>query len=350
MCYQISSKNIEGLESVSAKVSEIEDFEEECQSFKIDNNDPGKTKKLMPFTEIGKKMITVGLIDIRKRIIPIKRLVSIYELLYELEFKYTLSVEYWEIDEVDYSPELDVLMLDSSVKMYYRPDRLERLYSVIQNGIEEVAGQWKQGHLGELEDDSIQEVQKLRFKVWGILKSRKNRIEVEILGYRGSQGFKKGEGMVACYDVGPSKIKFSVFSHGSEVDQAAANALKQNELERRSQKVVTKSSEVQRTDIEIEKNDLYHSRGIFVDEIDSARMVNKENLLVKSSRDLLLFDIRSKELISTLRYCQNIPDYFEETKIFGSIMASLKFTLSKIEIFQISKSARPADPLHLSSN
>ena len=74
-------------------------------------------------------------------------------------------------------------------------------------------------------------------------------------------------------------------------------------------------------------------------------MIDQENLLVTTSRYLLLFDINSKQIVSSLKYCQDIPFRMKFTKFHGNIMISLKLKLNIIEIFEISQEGATDLPL-----
>ena len=138
-------KVVEDFEKISPKFSNICNFFEHCQSFIIENDEPGTAKKLMPFTQVDNYMIIVGLVDIRKRVIPIKRLVSMYELLSLLEFNYPPAVTFFNILVIDYSAELDVLILDTWINFVFEADDLDKIDSVISNRGEgdELSGIWE---------------------------------------------------------------------------------------------------------------------------------------------------------------------------------------------------------------
>ena len=337
-------KRIEDWGKISPKVTSLTNFYKDCQCFEIDNDEPGCAKKFMPFTQIGKNMIVVGLVDIRKRIIPIKRLVSMYELLAEIDFKHPPSVSFFNILKIDYSAELDVLILDAWLNFYFLPDNRDKIHSVILNGIDEVAGKKKQGFLREMGNDRIKEIQKLRFKVWGVLKSRKLRIEVEILGYRGFQSFRKGQGMVTSFDEDSTGVRLSIFSHGTQQQLERSNASADNGMERKAQKAIKETKKVKRTDIDIVKKELVEDTGFIAAGIRSAVMINNEHLLVTSSNNLLLFDINSKELISACRYSENIPVFQKNTIICNNIILNLKLRLNIVEIFKISQNENEIGP------
>ena len=329
-------KIVKDFEKISPKISKLNQFFEHCQGFSIINYEPGLVKKYMPFTQVDNYMVTVGLLDLRKRTIPVKRLVSIYELLDQLEFKSTPSVEFFNIVKIDYCVELDLLIVDARMNFYFEPEDRENIHSVILNNIEERVAEGKLGFLSEINDGRIKEVQKIRFKVWGLLKSRKKRIEVDIMGYPGRQLFQKGQGMMTTFDEGTSEIRVCIIRNQSSSQQASCNQLQQNELERRSKKVVKKNKKIKTTVIEISKENLFKFSGIRAQGLTTALMINENNLLVVSSRDLLLLDINSKEIISSCRFCQNIPCFFKNTKIYDNIMAHLILRLNIIEIFEIS--------------
>ena len=335
--FDYQKKLIEDFEKISPKVSKINSFFQHCQCLLIQNTEPGKVKKLMPFTQVDNYMIIVGLVDMRKRTIPIKRLVSMYELLSQFEFKHAPSVEFFNIIKIDYCVELDLLIMDTWINFYFDPEyNRDSIQSVILNRIEERVASGNLGFLSEISDGRIKEVQKLRFMVWGLLKSRKRRLEVEILGYRGSQSFSSTEGMVATFEDTTSEIRLRVYSAGANARHPTNTEIQSNVLERKPQKALRKSQGVKKIMINITKIKLLSSRGFQGNGIRTAFMVNQDHLLVTSSRHLLLFDINIKNIISDLQYCQKIPAFFEETKIYQDIMVSLRLRFNVIETFKIS--------------
>ena len=338
------NKIVQDFEKISPKVSRLSTFYEHCQCFLIENSEPGLASKLMPFTQVDNYMITVGLVDLRKRIIPIKRLVSIYELFDAIEFKYAPSVNFVNIIMIDYAAELDVLMLDAWVSFYFNPDDRNNIQSVILNRNQAEAEQ-KLGFLSEMNDGRIKEIQKLRFKVWGLLKSRKTWIEVGVMGYQGNKLFQKAQGMIASFDERTSEITLSIYSNQAKALRARNEELKDGiDLERRSQKAVKEQDKVKKTVIHISKEGLFESRGIQADGIRLTQMINQDQLLMATSRNLLLIDINSKEIISCCQYSHNIPVFYKNTKIDSNIMVHLKLRFNLIEIFRISMEGAINEP------
>ena len=335
--FDYQQKLITDFEKLSPKISKQSSFFKHSQCFNMENEEPGTAKRLMPFTQVDNFMIIVGLMDMRKRTVPIKRLISMYELLNQLEFKHTPSVEFFNIVKIDYCVELDMLILDAWMNFYFESDDRERIYSVLVNEIEARVARRKLGFLSEINDGRIKEVQKLRFKVWGLLKSRRLEYDVDILGYRGSQSFCNTQGMVATFDEGTSGIRLCIFSSRSKSRRATPNGIQDTAFEKQSQKVVKEDKGIKNTVIEISKVELLESRGIRADGIILVQMVNQNHLLVTTTKNLLLFDIKSAETTSCLKYSQNIPTQFKNTKIYHNIMVSLKLRFNLIELFQISK-------------
>ena len=184
-------------------------------------------------------------------------------------------------------------------------------------------------------DGRIKEIQKVRFKVWGVLRSRKADIEVDVLGYRGENSFQRAQGMITTFEEDAFEIRLNIFSNGSKAPNSTSLTLVDQGLDRKSQKGLKGSLGIGKTEITILKEDLFKSLGIRTYGIRIAQMINQVHLLMTTARFLLLIDTNSKEIISCCQYSQNIPARLKNTKILHNIILSVKLRYNIIEVFKI---------------
>ena len=318
--------------TISSKLVKTLEFYQICQRLHMINYEPGYSKKLMPFVKADRSALIVGLIDLRRRVIPVKILISIYGLLADLEFKQRTKISFFNILNIHFSVELDLLVFDAWLNLDFRAENRDRVESTICTGSKEGVCRWKRGLFEEMMDgdDGIVEIQKLRFKVFNVLKRSDRRIKVETLGYQGNPCFRASQGTVTTFEEDSLKIRISMFSKNSQVQ-------KKMPLRKQNQKTLKEMKEIVENVIEISKSDLFESKGIRSHGVWAAFIVDTDKLLVITWRELLLYDINSGVFVSSCKYSHNIPIDYTDTKIDRNIMVSSKPSLGIIEVFRICK-------------
>ena len=296
--------------------------------FYLENWEPGKAEKLKPFIKIEREMIIVGLIDFRKRIIPVKGLVSVFELINSLQFRTDFSPTFFNIVRIDYWVELDMLVMDSWLNFGYRVDETENLKSVVEDENEE--GRRKLALLNArrfyVDQDGflVSEVKRVRFKVFGMFSKPERRVEAETLCYTEGASFTKSVGVVTSFEEDRSSIRVKVLSKGAAMKISSCQEQKGGEgVERNTQREVKEENGVIRTSrLNILKKALGLEAEINAHGVKSAFMVDEDHLLITTSTNLLLYDIHSSNLLSTYEYSLNVPVSLAYSLIHQNIMVS----------------------------
>ena len=322
---------------VSALLEDVAGFYDPQEKFYLENWEPGEAEKLKPFIKVDKNMLTIGLVDFRKKVVPVQTLVSIYELLGGLDLRMNVSLSFFNITTIDYSIELDLLILEAWFNFQYSVEDTDELKSVIgpENGVGDQPKQ-KRSLLYlnryQRESQNIFEITKARFKVWNVYSKEKRRVEIENLGYRENSYFKKNQGTVTTFDEDQDKIKIEVFSKGVESEEG----LEEDQTAPKPGGVSTEDGRIEKTVLEIPKQDLLENRGINCYGVRSAFMINQNHLLIASATKMLLYDIESKDLLSDYEYCKNAPYNYDDALLDQDILITPNGREGYIEVLKIS--------------
>ena len=299
--------------------------------FCLENWEPGKTKRFKPFIKFDPKMMIIGLIDLRKRRIPVKSLISIYEILGSLRTNRKINPNVFKVFKIDYSVEMDLLVMDAWLKFEYDTNRKVRGPSLSGNG----AGKekWSLATLRDLKITTfpVRETTKVRFKIWGVFDMGRRGIEGENLGYRENSSFHHSNEIFTTLEEDEEDIKVEVVSKAEETLINFGENVNPN-LQPLNQ---GSFSEVKKSILEVNKKVLSKAQGINAYGVKNAFMVDESHLLIACATKMLLYDAKTCQLLSSCDYSNNVS-VASRTLMDQDVMIATQNKQDFIEVFKVS--------------
>ena len=300
----------------------------------LENWEPGFAEKLKPFIKVDKKMMIIGLVDFRKKIVPVKALISIYELFASLSFKSQFMLTFCNLIGIDYSAEIDMLALEVWVNLRFVVENPENIDSVIEVGSDEGSISQKNpslirsGNRLYEEAGTCYETAKVRFKIWNVFDETRRRIEGQNLGYTGNSSFKKSQGTMTFFDENSKRIQIHVYSKGSKEGEKSNTEGEEEEGHPKGYSLVEK------TELIIDKEELFRTAGVSGNAVKTAFMVDSEKLVVVCGPTMLLYELKSSTLLSSCGYSQDATIY--KSLVEKDIMVEANDDQGYLQVFRIS--------------
>ena len=318
-------------------------FYNSAGKFYLENWEPGRTEKLKQFVKVNRQMIIVGLIDFRKKIVPIKGLISLYEIFSSLEVDKSVEATFCNMINREYSMELDMLILDAWFNFRYFVEDVTHLTSAFDSGLVSGAGKMRKLSLMSARrygdnPHLVFEVRKIRFKIWNVLNGKERKIEAESLCYTVNSSFKQGQGMLTIFEEDQSEIRLEVLSKRLEdeiedLEEKDEDPLK--EEKKLAGKAQPQEGRVKSYKVAISKEELMKVNGINAYGVKNAFMFDQDNLLITCATKMLLYDLKSSNLLSSCDYSNNVPFQISDLLLDENIMLAGHNQQGYIEVFRI---------------
>ena len=313
------------------------------KSFYLDNDELGRAQKLKPFIKVEREMITVGVVDFRKKKIPVKSFVSVYELFEGLEFTAFARANFCNIFRIDYCIEADVLVIDLWINLLYNS----------REEAERVLGGGRTFREGERRDKKnlsyfysdrngrVKDVRKMRFVVDNVLRRADRRVRVTHLGYISNSSFKKSLGSILLFEENAEKFMVEVISREPNEKAVVSQSVeisRNRKIEKKSKKAVKTIFEQNLVrKLDLVADELITGEGDSYYDISSALKIENDQILLTTSRKLILFDINTKELLSSYDYSNNVPTNLDNSLIDQDVMIGSSDNKKYIEVFKLLK-------------
>ena len=260
-----------------------------------------KKNRLQPFFRLDLKMIILGLFDLRSRKVATQCLVSISELFEGLPFTKVGFARDFQLVQIDYFQSLDFLVVDLDVLLWVdnidHPEAADVLVADMKMKTRRRDPKVLKFFSKFTPEQEAYPSMKIRFKVFNVLRRSQRRIEVSSERYDINSFFTKNEeeNLIICSENSPDQIKIEILNHPSS-PHTLHNGLFQPSSHR------DKESKFKKKTVKISLDELLEKNRVQVYHINSVELIDQDALLLISERQILLFDLNSRELLS---FCDN---------------------------------------------
>ena len=310
--------------------------------FFLGDTEPGMSRQLKSFIRVDQKMIIVGWIDFRLKKIRAKRFISIYEMFSDFDFQKILSLNPVNLQKIDYFEDLDLLLIDVwLVKTLSTPPQgqtwsllnLESDIDLRFRDREQLKASWIDEGTQRTVSSSFH-----RVKIWGLFLGKKRKIEIEEMSLFTNSSFSKSGGMLITFKENLPGMKVNLIKKAIKTHYIGNRGVKRNAKEmaqKCTKKVLNVDSSAEQSSLSFLMDEESKKRGIWACDIQSALIVEKDLVLVVTSRMMLLFDTISKDLISSFQYNEAVPSIPEEIHIQDNLLITCNRTIDCLEVFKI---------------
>ena len=297
--------------------------------FQIYNYESDLNLKWKPFIKVDKRMITVGLIDLRSKKILSRKFISIYELSEPFEWLKLAENLFVTVSNVDYSPSVDFFTIDLRFEMETKVG----LDPELQPLLDEELKAWRNdpNHrslvVEKSETENYVQLKKMRFKIFNTLKAEKLFIERTVIGSSIETSSKKHKGKVVIFEYGQNEVKVEILSAKTSPQEDEEELRIDGKIDNLDDQEPPNQFEseiiggVKRERVVIQRALLTKEAKVFDFRIKSVSVVEETKLLIIFKCKMVLFDMESKKVLSSLFYCKGLPSYSSNTKIQGDLMA-----------------------------
>ena len=294
--------------------------------FEINNTESNRNSKWKPFIKVEDKMIIVGLIDLRCKKILSTRFLSIYELLEGIEWLEIIHHAVIIVSKVDYSLSVDFLTLDLTFEFGTKVGLNQELQLLLDEELK--AGRndpFNRTLIVEKPNNgTFTQVKNMRFEIFNLFKGERKVVQRNVIGSCICSGTRKQKGKVVSYQGGEDHIKVEILSPKSNLQESEQES-KTNSIDDEQQGTslelatdLVKGVKTEKLTIQLDQ--LQQEANVFDLRIKSISVVEETKLLIIFNCKMVLFDMESKKVLSSLDYSKGLPIYPNDTKIQGDLM------------------------------
>ena len=256
----------------------------------------GSPHQLNAALSFDREMFSVQLFDPRTKKIQSRTFVSIYELFQGQKFVKVSRCNFIQIYNMVYSPEVDALCVEIGIKLGYLDPEEEHLTSIINSELK--VGRFDRSNLTNFVrvGDHLLEGKTLRFKVHHVFRVDSRTVTVERIASSTNFSTRRIWKGILSYAEFPSEIKLEVITRdgrGRESD---------GEESTRSEGKGRLSGNKTRKILRLKKGSEFPDT-----QIKKILMLEDNIILVVGFTQLILLDLESKKVLSSLNYSLGIP-------------------------------------------
>ena len=268
----------------------------DCPSIRLDTGYPGTPQKVTAALRFDRIGFTFELIDLRSRKIQARAFLSIHEIFEGLEFTKVSKPFNTIITKMDYSAEVDTLVVGFTLSLSYSEVNHGSFSSILDSEL-------RRGRLDKREltffcgaDNPTIELKKLRFRVSNIFKRKKRNVTVERIGFCENTGFERLVNGILLYRENNFELDIQIERRDGVSDQGQEILEDGWRDDGRLSGSRTSSFFV------------LNKRIKFPDSNATKLVPISENsALVAGTRKLCLIDLETKKLVSSLDYNLGLP-------------------------------------------
>ena len=336
------------IEQDEQKVNSVESITTRYFRFEIPKNDrlsieadlPGLDQKLKFYWKVSESVLILGLINMRSRKILNRRLISIYELLENLDFARICESVRITINKIDYLDQGDLLVFDSEVEISYTDETRADIASVIRAKLE--AGRRDRSKLTEFTREApgkYREVKRLRFRVANALKGGGIGVDVETIGVGVNSSFLRlNRSILISFKETVNNLKFEFLRRDKGHFTRSDNYEENNRvLAKERKKVLQEKDKLLAESLNLSEILSSEGREGVVSNINWATIVDETKLLIVDSKNLILYETKTNQILSDLAYASGLPTEQHNMLIREDIIAFMHIEVGSLELLRIQK-------------
>ena len=307
----------------------------------LENQEPGLPQVVKPFIQIDEWILTVGLINWRSKKIPVRAFVSFYELLQNLDFLKVARLTFSKLMKAHYCYDVDTLSLEMWIDLEYKPKKEykgEEESRILEGQI--AAGCKERYNLSffRFERRVLTETKRLRFTVSNVLKGGDRRIEVRNIGYSTKNGVLSRKGSLIEYEEDRFNFRIHLKSYKGQNDDSPkyefSGEKTKKKFTKKTQRVLTSSQSVQQEVINVDMFKMALESRVADYRIESIFKLEDNLILIPFSRKMILLDLSTKRVLSSLIYKKNLPVDLNDTIMLGDLLATYDPEQGIIEVLR----------------
>ena len=274
-------------------------FNSDFQFF-MSNPKDEENQKVTSFVNPDRKMLTIGLIDTLSKKLIARRLVSIYDIFEGVEWLKIAEEPVITVSSLKYSTSTDTLFLQIEIDFEIKPRQDVSLKSIFDSEMK--VGRNDRFRINQLverptmyeEENPFSQTRFLSVKIFNLFRGGELKFERKTVGNWTNFSCRGGNGRLITVEDGVNEFRIEILSPEEKCPKFSENA----------EKVVKNLS---RVNFVMSYKELLKKSGISDRWIRKVSIVGGSQLLILFQTKMVLFDIASKEVLSTISYSKCLP-------------------------------------------
>ena len=293
------------------------------------SKDYGEQKMLQTFFWIEDKELVLAVMNLRNNKILKRGFVSLFELVDEQDFLKIYSINAIDLFSWSYVSDLDLLDLEVMIQFEHSSQSSSEADAILRERIRAGRNDPNKLHFVTVRGESA----RYNIRVFGMLNRENRKINYIPVGV-GNIRRQKVCGRTLIQSIEDhKKIRVEILEGDKGLDNRSKEVHSQDEKVVNEERNEEGFKVIQA--VELSKKVLYDDLGITVSSHTSVEIIDDSTILVVSSRYLVLVDLTSKKVISSLKFNQGCPQKRgDDQRESEGLVAEIDREISELNFFK----------------